>query len=207
MIKTPSLIDPGASAGDLTRDLTAAARSTDAGQRDLALHLADLRERGLCELLGWASTTQYAAVQFELGARRAQRLLVVGEALHRLPALDAALRAGVLTWTRVELLASVVTPAVESAWLEVATTVTLSELRHRVAVARRGRPPSRRRPRGPVPGRTVRGELPPAAWETWERARTQLEVESGAPVSDAEMMTRLAARALTSSCAGPGSTS
>ncbi len=84
------------------------------------------------ERLGFARTRDYAVERLGLSARALQDLARVDAQLARLPAVEAALVSGALTWTKVRLLCRVAQPADEAQWVALAGRLTARRLAHEV---------------------------------------------------------------------------
>src|ERR1043166_6071998 len=72
--------------------LRRANRMTDSGLRTLAFYLAEMSQRGLHQLLGFASAVQFAVARLDMSRRQARDLIAAGVALAGLPRADAAFR-------------------------------------------------------------------------------------------------------------------
>jgi len=84
------------------------------------------------ERLGFARTRDYAVERLGLSARALQDLARVDAQLARLPAVEAALVAGALTWTKVRLVCRVAQPVDEARWIALAGRLTARRLAHEV---------------------------------------------------------------------------
>jgi Holliday junction DNA helicase RuvB len=182
---------------ELTRDLDAqsmdarlrqADRRTEIGHRELAFYLAEMQDRRLHQMLGYASAVEYACRRLEMSKRHAQELIATGRALEELPRIDEAFCAGRLRWSRVRLLVRIAVRETEAAWLERALALPWTELDREIATSERGRPPRRDRRGLPRVRIVVKGRLERVAYETWETAKKKLEAERGEPMSDADCM-------------------
>jgi hypothetical protein len=80
------------------------------------------------ERLGFARSGDWARERLGLSARSLQDLARVDAQLARLPAVEAALVAGALSWTKVRLVARVATPEDEARWLALARRVASERL-------------------------------------------------------------------------------
>jgi hypothetical protein len=88
-------------------------------------------ERGW-ERLGFARSGDWARERLGLSARSLQDLARVDAHLARLPAVEAALVAGALSWTKLRLVARVAAPEDEARWLALARRVASDRLAHAV---------------------------------------------------------------------------
>jgi hypothetical protein len=84
------------------------------------------------ERLGFVRLRDYACERLGLSERQLQELAAVDAALRDLPALESALVAGDVPWTKARLLARVATRETERTWLARAVTMTASALEHEV---------------------------------------------------------------------------
>ncbi len=116
--------------------LVALAR-TDAPLRRVLARLAGAlvetrRGRRGWEPLGFARAADYARERPGLSARELLDLAHVDAALAKLPAIEAALAAGRLGWTKARLLCRVATPEDESRWLAAAGRLSAAALAREV---------------------------------------------------------------------------
>ena len=111
-------------------------------ERDLALLLAEMAEKKHFLDLGYANVGQYAEVKLSLEPRKTRGLVRIGRALPELPLLDQAFASGALCWTKARELLAVITPEVETEWVELACQSTSRELERAVAAHRPGELPS-----------------------------------------------------------------
>jgi hypothetical protein len=84
------------------------------------------------ERLGFVRLRDYARERLGLSERQLQELAAVDAALRDLPALESALVAGAVPWTKARLLARVATRETERQWLARAAAMTASALEHEV---------------------------------------------------------------------------
>jgi hypothetical protein len=172
----------------LDRRLRVADRRTDVGYRETAFYLTDMNARGVHQLLGYASTVQYAVQRLQMSRRSAHEMLAAGRALLDLPKIDAAFCAGLLRWARVRLILRVVRPPVEVEWLEAALALDWKALERKVLTTEPGRAPRADSHGLPAVQLTVKARLDPVSYEKFEQARRKLGEERGAPVSEAEFL-------------------
>ncbi len=86
--------------------------------------------------LGFVREADYAQEQLGISKRELQELGRVGARLDDLPALEAALADGRLSWSKVALLVGIALPENEEAWIEQARELTVKALRKRIRAAR-----------------------------------------------------------------------
>jgi hypothetical protein len=84
------------------------------------------------ERLGFARAGDYARERLGLSARALQDLARVDAQFARLPAAEAALVSGALTWTKTRLVCRVAQPEDEARWLALARRLTARALAHEV---------------------------------------------------------------------------
>jgi len=111
------------------------ARVSGAVDRALALRLRRLRDGRGYVRLGFARFADYARERLGLAERTAQELVRLGEALERLPVLDAALKDGRITWSAAVQVARVAGVQDEDEWVRLAERVSVRELTRRVRTA------------------------------------------------------------------------
>ena len=121
------------------------------------------------EGLGYARLADYARERAGLSARQLQDLARVSRALADLPALERALLANVLPWSKVRLLARVATPEDEAEWIARARAQPTRRLEQ--AVREHARAPDPDAPMGAEPTLEVRLRCTPAVREKWSRVR------------------------------------
>lgn len=90
------------------------------------------------EPLGFARLADYARERVGLSARQLQDLAHVSAALARLPRVEAALLAGVLSWSKARLLCRVARAEDEAAWVAFAQRVRVRALEREVRRVDRG---------------------------------------------------------------------
>ncbi len=178
----------GLSAAELNQKLLLADRRADVGHRELAFYLADMDARGVHQLLGFASTIEYAVLRLDMGKRTAQDLIAAGRALAELPKIDAAFCTGRLRWARVRLLLRVARPPFEQDWLDAAQRMTWAELERAVLTSKPGQAPRADAFGLPAVKMKVVANLDPATFATFELARRKLGDERGDPVSESEFV-------------------
>jgi 5-methylcytosine-specific restriction endonuclease McrA len=102
------------------------------------LWFAEVHRRALFRHFGYSSIRQYASEALVFSKSRTNQFLRLSEALERLPQLRQALGAGEIGWTKARVVARVATPGNEGRWLELARSISRSELEAK-AFAVRGR--------------------------------------------------------------------
>ncbi len=110
-------------------------------ERELAVLLAEMADRGHFLDLGYASVSQYAELKLQLEPRKTRGLVRIGRALPELPVFDQAFGSGELGWTKARDLLAVITPEVEAEWVELACRSTSRELERAVATHSLGEGP------------------------------------------------------------------
>jgi hypothetical protein len=101
-------------------------------RRALARVAGEVVRRRAWEPLGFVRPADYARERPGLSPRELHDLAHVDGALARLPALDEALTAGRLGWTKARLLSRVATPEDEARWIEAAATLSTAALAREV---------------------------------------------------------------------------
>ena len=183
----------GLPAEEVVRRLATASRVGDACQRVQAFYLIDLEQRGLHQVLGFASVLQLARQRLGMSRSRASELLSTGRRLLALPLLDAAFARGELSWSKVRRLARVASADTEAAWIARASQVSIERVEQLVASSRPGDAP----PEDgglPVTKLCVHLMMDPLQQEMWERAREKLQAEFDETIPDerlADEMVRL----------------
>jgi len=183
----------GLSALELEKRIAQANRAGDIGARALAFYLVDMADRGAQQELGFHSLVQYAETRFGIQPSTTREHLSVGRALEDLPQIDRAFCGARLFWSQVRLLVRIATPQTESVWIRWAAGRTVRELAARIRNRDKGdlpTDPARRRIH--TTRFKVQGTFNVAELETWNAARAKIEAETGAPVSDTEMMKQAA---------------
>jgi len=187
---------PGLAARRLERAVLAADREAAVGRRAVAFYLHDMQDRGVHQLLGFASAVHFAIERLEMKRRTARELVAVGRALTELRLLDAAFAAGDLSWSKLRLLARIAVPETEKAWLERALASTLRELQREVAASEVGGPPREGGLGLPATRLVVRVTVDPLEHELWEQARRKLAAEAGEELADSDVLRLMSERVL-----------
>ena len=127
---------------ELEAQLVAQVRAPVALRRALARVAGRMMAVHGWERLGSARPSDYAVEQAGISGRELRDLAAVDQALAELPVLDAAFRAGEISWTQLRLLCRVATGEDQEEWLALAARLTARELAREVrAVDRRAREP------------------------------------------------------------------
>ena len=119
-------------ASDVHAELKALAGSQGPLRRALAALAGRFVAQRAWERLGFVRLRDYARERLGLSERQLQDLAAVDAALRDLPALESALVAGEVPWTKARLLVRVATRETERTWLARAVTMTASALEHEV---------------------------------------------------------------------------
>lgn len=189
-VATSFALTRGLAGKEVRRRLRAGLAVCDAGHRILAFYLVEMDERRLYNETGHANAAHFARLQLGLNRRRAAELIRVGRVLQELPAIDAALCAHELCWSKVVLLARVVVPRHEAAWLERALGTSCAELASEIAKARPGDAP-RRAGEGKGLNQVkiaFNVLLDRLSHERLQALREQLSAERGIAITDEELL-------------------
>lgn len=164
-------------------------RAEDVGARVVSYYLADMRQRGLHQELGFATAERFADTRLGMAPSTTRERIATSRALDELPALDRAFGARRLGWSVVRQLARIATPETEAAWASWAEHRTAREVARHTKSREKGQlPTDSARRRIHTSKFAVSAELDVVQWETWTNARTKLEAEQGCPLSDAEVL-------------------
>ena len=167
-------------------------------ERGLALLLARMANEKLFLVLGYASLRDYGEQVLDLSPRKTMGLAALGRQLPDLPAIDTALSAGEIGWTKARELLRVVTPENEAAWVARAREVTSRELERFVAAARPGDAPSEDALKGPSRERLV-FEMDAVEAEQVRMVLAAIRAGAGVTrdeVSDGSLLAQMAQRVL-----------
>ena len=132
---------PLETARNLDSRLVATRRAERAAQHQLAVLLAEMADGGFFRLLGYTSVENYADVVLELNFRLTRDLVRIGRSLTELPALNAALAAGEVDFSKAREIVRVATPETDSLWTEYAKFASSREIERHVSVALKGEGP------------------------------------------------------------------
>ncbi len=181
------------------RRLVATGRAAGPLRIALARIASAILGRQTWKRLGFVRIADYARERLGISKRELQELGRVGGRLDELPALEAALADGRLSWSKALLLASVATPADAEWWIEQARQGTAKALRKRTRAA--GTPDESH-------GETTDDEEPPRTFfqiacstrarRQWHRTRQLAHQVAGRSVSAAECIEMMTAEVLSS---------
>jgi hypothetical protein len=183
----------GLSALELEKRIAQANRTGDIGARALAFYLVDMADRGAQQELAFHSVVQFAETRFGIQPSTTREHLAVGRALEDLPQIDQAFCEARLFWSQVRLLVRIATPETECTWIRWARGRTAREIAAQIRNRDKGdlpTDPARRRIH--TTEFKVQGAFNVVELEMWNAARAKIEAETGAPVSDTEMMMQAA---------------
>ena len=144
---------------------------------------------------GMVSAMDYLERVLDYAPRTAQDRLRVARALGDLPALDAALAGGELSFSAVRELTRVATPATEAAWVAAATGKNLRQIEELVADHRPGDQPDDP-PDPEARTHVVRFELSASTFALLRQVRTVLDDEHGTNLPDDAFIATLCHTAL-----------
>ncbi len=137
-IVLPSL--PAFAAGRPAAEVDAALRQAlgvcDRARECAVLWFAEVQRRSLYRALGFASLQLYATQALGFSDNRYWQFKRLADDLDRLPALQSAVAAGEVGWTKAQQVARVATPATQAAWVGRAKAVGRRELERDVRAAR-----------------------------------------------------------------------
>ncbi|MGE3753936.1 MAG: AAA family ATPase, partial [Planctomycetota bacterium] len=173
-------------------------RMSDVSNRALAFYIAELVERTGWKEMGSPTLEHFAKKRLDMDRRRVGELRAVGLMLRDHPAIDETFRQHGIPWCKLVILARVVSPAHEIAWLARAVDHDLDSLKKAVRNSKPGGPPPKHGkgkgiPEVRYPIRIVHDAV---TKRLWEQARESLSEELGAPVTDADAHRLLAERYL-----------
>jgi len=145
------------------------------------------------ERLCYARVGDYARERLGRSARQLQDLARVHRALEALPAVERALVANELPWSKIRLLARVATPGDQEQWVARAHAVATRTLEQGVRVARLAT--QAKRPESPdaQPERRITLRCTPALREQWSLAHEMAERVAGQHLRAGEALELLAA--------------
>jgi hypothetical protein len=185
----------GLAAETIDGHLLRATRGRDISNRILAFYLDEFQESGKYRDLGYSCLAQYASQRLEIEPRRARELCQAGRALLTLSRIDAACRAGDLSWTKAELLTHAVQECEQDEWLARAQGVSCSELKQMLRRHRQGLCIEKGRDGGlPRSEFDVHATLPAAAHDKLEQIRQMLMQQRGEFVDDSDALAYVLAK-------------
>ncbi len=181
---------------DPERRLAELAAAVGPLRRVLAAIVARLIESGAPARLCYARLGDYARERAGLSGRQLQDLARVHRALLGLPALDQALLANALPWSKVRLVARVATAEDERAWIARAQAVSTRRLEREVCEHTRacGQGESGDEADEPLTRVTVR--CTPAVCERWALTREMAERVAGQRLRDGDALEWVVAEVL-----------
>lgn len=182
----------------------ACARAGAPLRRALARLAGRLVAREGWEPLGFVRLADYARERLGISPREIQDLARVDARLAELPRIDAAFRAGRLTWTQTRLLCRAATPGDETQWIALAGSTSAARLAREVrALDRAAAEPGalegeRTDETGTVeePFERVRVPCSPRVRSKWGDACRLARQVSGAPLRFADVAERVAAEVI-----------
>jgi len=152
-----------------------------------------LRASRAWERLCYARPNDYARERLGISNRQVQELARVDRALAELPALEHALLANALPWSKVRLVARVATAESEAVWIERARAVSTRQLEQEVRALADPSDPGHGEADDAEPQRRVAQRCAPAVRERWERAREVAERVAGRRLREADALEIVAA--------------
>ena len=185
--------EPGEPWRELDRKLTAIAKQRAALDAE---ELALIREAVRVQLwrpLGMTSMREYLERRMGYRPQVAAERLRVAEALDALPAIEAALDAGVLSYSAVRELTRIATRKTEDAWLAACRGKTVRQIEELVAERDAGDAPTSD-PNPDLRARPVMMMLRPAEEALLRETRKRAEAERGEKLDDGELMRALCTR-------------
>ncbi len=168
------------------RELARLAGASGALRRVQAAVAARLVETKAHDRLCYARLGDYARERLGTSARQLQELARVHRALDGLPALERALRANTLPWSKVRLVARVATAEDESAWIALARAIPTRRLEEEVKACARDMGQEEAEDDAPLARLAV--QCTPAVRERWSLAREFAERVSGRRLRDADVL-------------------
>ena len=171
-------------------------------RRVLAAIAARLVATRAWERLCYARLADYARERPGVSARQIQELARVDNALAGLPALEQALVANVLSWSKVRLLAGVATAEDEHGWIARAQALPTRRLEREVR--ERARPAGLGDPDEAAPARRVALRCTPAVREKWSLVSEVAERVAGQHLRAGEVLEWVAAEAFSALSIDPG---
>jgi hypothetical protein len=146
------------------------------------------------ERLGYARLSDCARERVGISARQIQELARVHRVLGSLPALERALVANALPWSKVRLLARVATPEDEGTWIARARALPMGRLEQEVRESALLRPEPES-PEGAGPERRVAVRCTAAVREKWSVVREVAERVAGERLREGEALELVLAEA------------
>ena len=172
------------------RELVAIGRRADA---EVAIALAEMKQRRLHHVLGYSRITDYAEWELEVPKAKARALIELAAKLPGLPEIARAFAEGRLDWTKARLIVRVATGETQAHWLREAESLSVRGLESAVA-----------RERGEAPKVRLTIELTPQEAADLDAAVRHLREERGEAVPLGEAVVELSRRAMGSPVNRPG---
>jgi 5-methylcytosine-specific restriction endonuclease McrA len=196
---TPGVASTACERSEPWRDLDRQLRSIAKRRAALdAEELALIREAVRVQLwrpLAMTSMREYLERRMGYGPQVAAERLRVAEALDALPAIEAALETGELSYSAVRELTRIATRATEEAWVAACRGKILRQIEELVAEREPGDAPSSD-PKPDLRPRRVTLKLRPAEQALLREARKRAEAERGERLDDGELIRALCTRYL-----------
>ena len=95
-------------------------------------YLAEVRDRRLYIVFGYANISDYASARFAFNERKTQYLVRLGKRIKRLPKLRQAMADGKIGWCKARRLADVAAPENEVMWIESALSSSVQQLEKKI---------------------------------------------------------------------------
>ncbi len=188
---------------DLDRQLRSIAKRRGALDAE---ELVLIREAGRVQLwrpLGMTSMREYLERRMGYAPQVAAERLRVADALDALPAIEAALETGELSYSAVRELTRIATRTTEQAWVKASRGKVLREIEELVAEREPGDAPTAE-PKPDLRPRAVTLKLRPAEQALLREARKRAEAERGERLDDGELIRELCTRYLDNAPAAEG---
>ncbi len=186
----------GTSTAAIEDQLARLAAAVGSLRRVLAAIAARLIETKAHQRLCYARVNDYTRERLGLSSRQLQELARVHRALARLPALDRALRANELPWSKVRLIARVATGEDEEAWIARAREISTRQLEREAR--RSNREEESQRAEESALEKRVAVRCTPAVREKWGIAREMAERVAGQRLRAGEALELVAAEVFSS---------
>ena len=180
-------------ARELDEKLKTLVQESQSKEAEIARALLEMKRRGLFRYLGYPRVQDYAWCELDISRGKARALVETAEALEKLPKLEAAFRAGDVSWTKARTVARVATPDTDEHWLGRARALSSRGLEREVAEAK-----------GEKPRVRITLELSETEAADLEAAITALREERDADVPLGEAVAEIARRSMGPPVERPG---